>query len=308
MREDSLVVAADELIARGSDALFGPRTDEFVAMVGHQHPSGALYKEATAEAIAKAGLFGRSSVDVASQVYENFIWTHFVCKLLMAATPKAIAEFAVARLDVGELSRVLASQGSAILSCFHYKGYPLMALRLAISPIAPLISKARVDVMDRGTKKLDGAADLSERVVHLSGRGAALRMTHALQRGTPVWVLLDVVLPSVRVTRTQFLGHEMNVGAGLGKIARLSGRPCVPLFWEMKDSGAALQVTAPLLPEGRSEDEMIQDFVNTQSAFITEQPAHWLEWYSLLDEAPSLRAEVKKGNEEIWARLAKALE
>jgi hypothetical protein len=175
----------------------------------------------------------------------------------------------------------------------------LMALRLGVSPMAPLISKARVDFLESSSERI------SDRVVYLTDRSAPVRMTRALMQGRSVWVLLDVVLPSVRVIPTDFLGGTMNVGAGIETIARLSGRPCLPLFWELTDAGTTLRVGAPISQIDSSGDAVIHEFVNTQAAFVAQYPTQWLEWYSVLDEAPGVRAEVKRANEELWARLSR---
>jgi lauroyl/myristoyl acyltransferase len=301
MNRDSLVVAARDLIDLGVDAFAGPHTDAFVDEVSRQHPAGAIYQKATAEAIAQRDLQVASPEDVAAGVYANFIWTHFVCKVLLTASPAVAVEYVATRFDVSELQSALDAGGPAILSCFHYTGYPLMALGLAMSPMAPLISKARVDFLEKSSE------EISEHVVYLSDRSAAIRLTRALKQGRSVWILLDVVLPSVRVVRTQFLGLGMDVGAGIGKIARLSERPCIPLFWELTGQRTVLHAGPAVHPTDGADEALIQDFVNTQAAFIARNPTHWLEWYSVLDEAPSVRAEVKRGNDELWSRLALAL-
>jgi lauroyl/myristoyl acyltransferase len=301
MSTDQLTLAARALIELGPDAYTGPHTGAFVEQVGREHAAGALYRKATAKAIAQRDLGVSSPEKVAAGVYRNFIWTHFVCKLLMTASPAISIEYALTRYDIRELEGALGKVGSAILSCFHYTGYPLMALRLAVSPIAPLISKARVDFLEKSSERI------SDHVVYLFDRSAPVRITRALKEGTSVWVLLDVVLPMVRVIRTEFLGSGMNVGAGIETIARLSRRPCLPLFWEMTEAGTTLRIGAPISQADSSDDTLIQEFVTTQAAFIAQHPTQWLEWYSVLDEAPSVRAEVKQANEELWARLSQAL-
>lgn len=301
MSTDELILAARRLIDLGPDAYAGPHADAFVEQVGRQHGAGALYQKATAKAIAERDLPVSSPEKVAAEVYRNFIWTHFVCKLLMTASPAISIEYAETCFDIRELEAATGTVGSAILSCFHYTGYPLMALRLAVSSVAPLISKARVDFLENSSERI------SDHVVYLSDRSAPVRITRTLKQGISVWVLLDVVLPTVRVIKTEFLGRGMNVGAGIETIARLSGRPCLPLFWEMTDAGTTLRIGAPISQVDQSDDALIQEFVKTQAAFIAEHPAQWLEWYSVLDEAPAVRAEVKQANEQLWARLSQAL-
>jgi lauroyl/myristoyl acyltransferase len=301
LRTDQLILAARELIELGPDAWAGPHTDAFIEQVGRQHGAGALYQKATAKAIAQRDLEVSSSEQAAAGVYRNFIWTHFVCKLLMTASPAMSVQYALTRFDIRELETELGAVGSSILSCFHYTGYPLMALRLAVSPMAPLISKARVDFLEKSPERI------SDHVVYLSDRSAPVRITRALKQGTSVWVLLDVVLPEVREIRTEFLGRDMNVGAGIETIARLSGRPCLPLFWEVTNARTTLRTGAPISQADPSDDTLIQEFVKTQAAFIAAHPTQWLEWYSVLDEAPSVRAQVKQANEELWARLSQAL-
>jgi hypothetical protein len=298
---DDLVAAARRLVELGPEAFSGPATDAFVERLWAAHPAGALYRKATAEAIAERDVPGVTPEDAAAGVYANFLWTHFVVKLIMTATPAVAIDFAAAHYDFGEVARALDTGGPAILSCFHYTAYPLVALGLALSPIAPLISKARVDVLEQS------GSQIGDHVVYLSDPSAAIRMTRALKQGRSVWILLDVVLPNVRVVPARFLGRGMNVGAGIGKIARLSGRPCLPLFWEPGDAGTTLRAGTPVTPRERSEETVIQDFVTTQAEFIARHPTQWLEWYSVLDHAPDIRAEVKRGNEELWARLSAAL-
>ncbi|KPI04860.1 lipid A biosynthesis acyltransferase [Actinobacteria bacterium OK074] len=301
MRGTSLAAAARRLIALGPDAFAGPRTDAFVAEVGGRHPGRALFKRVSAEAIARTGLPGVCPSKTAEQVYENFIWTQFVCKTLMAAAPDVSVEFARTRFGIAAAERALADGVPAILSAFHYTGYPLVALGLAKSSIAPLLSKAREDILDRS---IDDPRD----AVRMSSRSAAVRLTQELRGGRSVWVMVDVVLPSVRVMATRFLGHSLLVGAGMGKIAQLAGRPCVPLCWGPADQGLSVCVESAIDPAGRSEEAFLQDFVNTQAPFVARQPEHWLEWYALLPDAPKLRAAMKKGNDELWEQLTPALD
>lgn len=300
--DSQLIPAARALIERGCEAFAGPETESFIEQVGRSHAAGSLYRSATAKAIGQHDLHVSSIESVAAEVYRNFIWTHFVCKLLMTASPMIAVEYARTHYDIGELEAVLGTAGSAILSCFHYTGYPLMALHLAVSPVAPLISKARVDFLEKSPERI------SDHVVYLTDRSAPVRMTRALKQGKSVWVLLDVVLPSVQVTRTEFLGRDMSVVAGIETIAKLSGRPCLPLFWKMTDDGTTLKIGAPISQTEDSDDTLIQRFVNSQAAYIAEHPAQWLEWYSVLEDAPSVRAEVKQANEELWTQLSQALQ
>jgi len=302
MSSNHLVGALRDLIDLGPDAFSGPHTNAFVEAVGRQHPAGTLYKKATAEAIACTELSGVCPEDVAAEVYANFIWTHFVCKLLMTAAPMQAARFAQTHFDMSEPVSAVEACGASILSCFHYSGYPLVALGVAVSPLAPLITKARVDIMEH-----QAPDRLGDQVVYLSDRSAGVRLTRALKQGKSVWVMLDVVLPSVRTIKTRLLGVETSVGAGVGTLALLSGRPCIPLSWELQPGKTKLHTGAPVLTAERSEEAVIQEFVTSQAAFIAEHPAQWLEWYSVLDEAPRIRAEVKRGNEEVWACLAHAL-
>jgi lauroyl/myristoyl acyltransferase len=302
MSSDAVVTAARELLSLGEGAFSSPATDRFVAEVGREHSAGVLYIRSTAEAIARYELPGIDSEAAAREVFSNFIWTHFVCKLLMTAAPEATVAFVADHFDTNAITTLLDASGPSILSCFHYAAYPLVALGLAMSAAAPLISKARVDVIEQS-----GAADFADHIVYMSSRSAAIRLTRALRQGRSVWVLLDVVLPSVRVVRTEFLGHGMDVGAGLGKIARLSGRPCIPVFWGLQRGSTRVQAAPPVLPTQGSEEAIIQAFVSTQAAFIRQQPTQWLEWYSVLNEAPRLRAEVKRGNDALWERLGGVL-
>jgi lauroyl/myristoyl acyltransferase len=301
MTDDRMISAARELVSLGAEAFFSPATNDFVAEVGRRHPARALYIRSTAEAIARYELSEIDPQVAADEIFNNFIWTHYVCKLLMTAAPEITATFVSSHFDVDAVTTSLDAAGPSILSSFHYTAYPLVALRLAMSAAAPLISKARVDVIEQS------GAPLTDHVVYMSSRSAAVHLTRALRQGRSVWVLLDVVLPSVRIARPMFLGYGMNVGAGLGKIARLSERPCVPVFWNLQRAGTCVQAASTVLPTCESEERIIQFFVNAQAAFIRQQPTQWLEWYSTLDDAPRLRAAVKSGNEALWERLAPAL-
>jgi len=124
---DQLILAARALIELGPEAYAGPRTEEFIDQVGRQHAAAALYQKATAKAIGERDLLVSSPEKVAAGVYRNFIWTHFVCKLLMTASPMVSVEYALSRYDIGDLEATLSNLGSGILSCFHYTDYPMMA-------------------------------------------------------------------------------------------------------------------------------------------------------------------------------------
>jgi len=293
---DRLLTAARELVSLGGEDLFGVDND-FVAEVSRLHPARDLYLHSTARAIDRCDLAGLDSSAAAEEVFTNFIWTQFGCKLLMTAAPEATAVFVANHFDTRAVIDALDVAGPSILSCFHYTGFPLVAFALAMSPASPLISKARIDVLDRSRV---GASD---QIVHVSSRSAPILLTRALRQGRSVWVLLDVVLPSVRVFWGRLLGGTMAVGAGMGKIARLSGRPCLPVSWVLEPSGTRLESDPPVLSAGEREEEILQAFLNSQAAFIRRHPTEWLEWYGMLDDAPRLRAEVKRGNDEIWGRL-----
>jgi lauroyl/myristoyl acyltransferase len=299
VREDALVVAARDLLAQGPTALTGPHADAFVEQVGRQHPAASTYLAATTTAIAHRRLPDVWPEHTAAAVFRNFIWTQFVARLVMAAFPADAALLALSHFDMSELQSALDLSGPAILSCFHYTGHPLAALALAMSPMAPLISTSDIERA--------GSTERGDHIVYLADRSATIRITRALRAGRSVWALLDVVLPPARVVSTRFLGSGMNVGAGLGTIARLSGRPCMPLFWELDPRGTKLRTGPAVFADERSEDVVAQDFVSIQEAFIARYPAHWLQWYSVLDDSARLRVAVNRGNDELWARLAPAL-
>lgn len=291
-----------ELVGLGPEAFDGEAGERFLESVGRLHPAGQVYRQATARAIAGSQLPGADAEVLAEEIFRRFLWTQFVCKLLMRADPEATASFVASHFDAGAVLAAVEAAGPSILSCFHYSAYPLVALGLAMSPAAPLLSKARVDFLEQA-----GADGPGDGVVYASSRSAAIRLTRTLRRGRSIWVLLDVVLPGVRTVPAEFLGRQLLVGAGLGKIARLSGRPCLPICWAQRPAGTPLLAATPVEPAERSEQEVIQAFVDVQSAFVARHPAEWLEWYSLLAEAPQLRAEVKHGNERLWQLLGEAL-
>jgi hypothetical protein len=282
--------------------LSSAETDVFVEAVAAEHPMRSLYTEATAQAMARCGRVTTSPHEAAARVYRNFIWTHFVCKLLIAASPADAFTLASTHLDLTHALNALGPGEAAVLSGFHYAGYPLVALGFAASPLAPLISKARVDVIEKGDSK-----ELGAHVVYLSDRSAPLRLTRALKEGRSVWVMLDVVLPSVRGVQVDFLGRPMRVGAGLGTMVRLSGRPCMPIFWQVHSGRAEVAAGPAVRADGRSDQQIIQEFVDTQAAIVSSHPEQWLEWYSVLPESQRLRAQVKRGNDQMWARLSQFL-
>jgi len=299
-----MIAAAHALLESGPEALWGPESDAFVDEVSCRHPAGETYRARTVEAMARCSIADDTSRgQFASDIYRHFIWTHFAAKLVMAATPAAAFGAVLQHVKLDELLRASDAIGPAILSGFHYTGYPLIALSVAMSPAAPLITKARVDVLERS----DSASRLNDRVVYLSDRSAPLRLTRALKQGQSIWAMPDVVLPSVRTVQVQFLGCEMEVVAGLGRIAQLSRRPALPLFWVVESGVAALHPGPPILPE-ESEQEFIQTLVTGQADFVAHHPTHWLEWYSLLTDAPLVRAEVKQGNETMWSSITAALQ
>jgi lauroyl/myristoyl acyltransferase len=296
-----MLAGGRELIDLQAEGFYGPAADAFVAEVSRRHPARAVYVRATAEAIARHDLPGVDAEVVAREVFSNFVWTHFVSKLLMVAAPEATVGFLADHFDTATVEAALGRAGPSVISGFHYTAFPLVGLGLAMSAAAPVISKARFDVLDQpGT-------DTSDQIVHLSDRSAAIRLTRALRGGRSVWALLDVVLPETRTARTEFLGREMTVSAGFGKVARLSGRACLPISWELRDDGIRLEAGAAVLVDGRSEAEIIDAAVAAQAAFVCAHPTQWLEWYSVLDHAPAVRAEVRQGNESIWDTLRSVL-
>jgi lauroyl/myristoyl acyltransferase len=299
--DGAMLAAARELIDLGAEGLFGPAAEELVAEVSRRHAARAIYERSTAEAIARHELPGVDPEALAREVFSNFAWTHFVSKLFLVAAPDAVVAYVANQFDTDDVEAVLELAGPSILSGFHYAAYPLVALGLAMSPAAPVISKARVDVLDRP------GAGASDQIVHLSDRSAAIRLTRALRQGRSVWALVDVVLPATRTARTEFLGRGMTVSAGFGKVARLSGRACLPISWRLQNGGIRVEVGAPVHSAERSEGEIIDAAVAAQAAFVRAHPSQWLEWYSLLDDAPAVRAEVRQGNEAIWDLLGPVL-
>jgi hypothetical protein len=288
--------AAGEVLTLGGEGFDSPATETFIRDLYYRYPARNVYVDATITAMARTGVpYPREQ---ARLVFRNFLWTHFVCKLLMTGCPQDALEFALENVQTDEVTSSLDRDGPGILSCFHYNGYPLVALSLAVSPARPLISKARIDEMEGG--RPDGMKD---HVAYVSDRSFAVRVTRSLRSGRSVWLLLDVVLPSVRVVDAEFGGTRMRVGAGLGTIAMLSGRSCIPVSWRFRATGTKCQLGGRISPAGLAEDAFVQMAVSAQARIVTEQPAEWLEWYSILGEAPTIRQQVKAANEKVWAEL-----
>jgi lauroyl/myristoyl acyltransferase len=294
---DQLLTSARELVNLGGEALFGTDASEFVANVNRLHPARDVYLRSTARAIERCDFADIDPQAAADEVFENFLWTQFGCKLLIAAAPKDTAIYVASHFDTQPVVETLDAIGPSVLACFHYTGFPLAAFAMALSSVSPLICKARNDVLDHS------GVGGSNQIVHVSSRSAPVRLMRTLRQGRSVWILFDVVLPSVRAFKGRFLGQMLAIGAGMGKIARLSGRPCIPVCWAMEGDGARLESRSPVLSEGQMEGGILQGLLDRQAEFIRRHPTAWLEWYSILEDAPRLRAAVKKGNEEIWRRL-----
>lgn len=290
-----------QIVARpvfdGRDAkLDGPAVSAFLDYLAAAFASGRAFRDATAQAISESGHQVENPAKVAGHVYRNFLWTHFVCKPLMTAFPEKVLSLARSRFDPTHLIGRLEREGASIISAFHLSGYPLVAMAVATSSLAPLVTKARRDFMDRGDQ------DLSDYVVHLSERSAPIRMVRTLRAGLHVWAMVDVVLPSVRERRVPFLNASLPISAGLGHVADLSKRPCVPLFWNTDTFPANLIPGDPIFSEGR-EGDVLENLVSQHAGFISKHPTQWLEWYSLIDEGSVLRSAIKSNSREIWEEL-----
>lgn len=281
--------------ARGMK-LDGPAVSAFLNYLVGAFGAGGAFRDATAQALRESGQQMDDPVKLAGHVYRNFLWTHFVCKPLMTAFPENVLSIARTLFDPAHLIGRLEREGASIISAFHLSGYPLVAMVVATSSLAPLVTKARHDFMDRGDQ------DISDYVVHLSERSAPIRMVRTLRSGQHVWAMVDVVLPSVRGGRVPFFNTSLPISAGLGHVAHLSKRPCVPLFWTT-DTCPTNLIPGDLIFSDASESDLLENLVSQHAGFIAKHPTQWLEWYSLIDRDGSLRSAIKSHSREIWGEL-----
>lgn len=294
-----VLAAAEAWLAAGGDPLRGEATERLVDAAVRCHPARTAHERATAAAMRACAVEGVDPAEAAATVFRRFCWTHFVCKLLMAVRPSVAVDLAAERVVLDGLLDGAGRSGPAVLTGFHFAGYPLVALAVVLSPLAPVVSKARVDVLDD-----QAGSRTSDDVVYVSDRSAPIRLTRALARGRSVWVLADVVVPPVRTAPTRFLGQDLRVGAGLAHIARRSARPCLPMAWSF-GSRAEVKVGASVTADGgTTEPELLQRVVDEQAAFVHQHPTEWLEWHALLEASAALRAQVRDGHRQVWAALA----
>lgn len=295
-----LSTTATKVISLAYPARDNVDTARFLHAIKERYTPREMFIGATREALRKGNLDGWSPDQLADKVFDNYLWTHFACKLYTTYAPMKALAFAYRNIPIDRLASVVSQSQSAILSAFHFVGYPLIAMGLALRFPGLLISKARKDFMDRGK------ADVGSRVVYLSNRSAGVAMTRALRRGNPVWIMIDVLLPGSSFIEHPFLGSEMKAANGVDGICRVSQSSCIPIFWSNCDEGFDLHVDDPL--HYRQGDPVEERLIDLQSRFISSNPDAWLEWYSLADDSGNLRQTLKSVNEKLWAEIGNAME
>jgi lauroyl/myristoyl acyltransferase len=104
---------------------------------------------------------------------------------------------------------------------------------------------------------------------------SSLMCLHALRKNGLVGAIVDINYLPHRQT-TEFFGAPAPLGYAASRLAQVSGAPLLPAYAVAAGERCRFEADAPILPEGKSLEQINRELARSMERFISRYPEQWL--------------------------------
>lgn len=215
-------------------------------------------------------------------------WRNFVFSAVdMIRLPELTAEWFRAHVDASEVMPVLEqwrqSGNGMIVASPHMGSWTLGGAGMALMglPVFGVAGKQRNPCFEQWTRRWQARTGLE---LVFRGDGQTLEILSRLQHGKIFAIMPDVRMPQPDLP-VRFLGHAMNMGSGVGMLARYGRVPVLPVYllregWTRHRLHVLPMVYSdPSLPKAGAVRQVNEQVMAHFERLIRQYPGQWF-WYN----------------------------
>ena len=120
-----------------------------------------------------------------------------------------------------------------------------------------------------------------------TGKGTAV--LRELKRGNYVGILLDQRPKVKEGVLTTFLGRKTYTNKGLALLSLKTGKPVIPAFCFLEGDKYRIAVYEPIYPEGKSVEELTQEYTSAIERAVREHPEQWFWFHRRWKNSPEFK-------------------
>jgi KDO2-lipid IV(A) lauroyltransferase len=186
---------------------------------------------------------------------------------------------------------VVPKEGGILLTA-HIGNWELMGALFSylsggkLSVVAKPMKNKRVDRIINSIRESWG--------IKVIPTGNVIEIVKDLKRGRYVGILLDQRPKVKEGVLTTFLGRQTYTNRGAAILSIKTGKPAIPAFCFTEDGKYVIRTYEPIYPEGKSVEELTQEYTGAIEKAVREHPEQWFWFHRRWKNSP----EFKKWREE----------
>jgi len=128
--------------------------------------------------------------------------------------------------------------------------------------------------------------------------GKVIEIVKELKKGRYVGILLDQRPKVKEGVLTTFLGRKAYTNKGAAILSIKTGKPAIPAFCFIEDGKYVIRTYEPIYPEGKSVEELTQEYTRAIERAVKEHPEQWFWFHRRWKNSPEFK-EWRKESERI---------
>jgi len=191
---------------------------------------------------------------------------------------------------------VVPKEGGILLTA-HIANWELMGALFSylsggkLSVVAKPMKNKRVDRLINSIRESWG--------IKVIPTGKIIEIVKDLKKGRYVGILLDQRPKVKEGVLTTFLGKKTYTNKGAAILSIKTGKPAIPAFCFIEDGKYVIRTYKPIYPEGKSVEELTQEYTEAIERAVREHPEQWFWFHRRWKNSP----EFKKWREEVERAL-----